>query len=142
MEKLHRENPVLALHWPCTGLQCSQKYFIQTREKVKFITIWFLSSTNLKFNFGCQPINNFKFDNCLNLKTFEVDYCWKSDSWVRHVQLYIQPIWYLRFEIHHSLHQIISFSYLTLYTKNQNIGLQNDWCVFITLACKIKSNEG
>ena len=22
--KLHRENPVLALHWPCTGLQCAQ----------------------------------------------------------------------------------------------------------------------
>ena len=21
--KLHRENPVLALYWPCTGLQCS-----------------------------------------------------------------------------------------------------------------------
>ena len=22
--KLHRENPVLALYWPCTGLQCVQ----------------------------------------------------------------------------------------------------------------------
>jgi hypothetical protein len=25
-EKLHRENPVLALNWPCTGLQCSNSY--------------------------------------------------------------------------------------------------------------------
>ena len=25
MEILHRENPVLALYWPCTGLQCIHK---------------------------------------------------------------------------------------------------------------------
>ena len=25
-EKLHRENPVLALYWPCTGLQCCNAF--------------------------------------------------------------------------------------------------------------------
>ena len=42
--KLHRENPVLALFWPCTGLQCIKTY-LKGRLKglFKYYVIMFLT---------------------------------------------------------------------------------------------------
>jgi hypothetical protein len=35
--KLHRENPVLALYWPCSGLQCR---LLEFEKKIVLVAQW------------------------------------------------------------------------------------------------------